>query len=246
VTDLLYLREPGRRQALAKVEGTRGPAFVLDRSLYYAPSHLYRHPQAADRGEVWIGGDKRVLTRVFWDRGELRHSVRGVTPPRGTAVNCHLDGDRRDAASAAHTAMHLVLSAFSRIRLGVLTAEPQVQGGRQFTIIGRFDASGPALKRLLDAANGTIERKLEVAYEFLPRDALHGVDAQPFEDGVMVPGDERVVRIVRIGDASTLPCDGTFVERTAKLGRLTVRSASQGRQGARVQFAIGKAGYQSQ
>ncbi|MCA1813296.1 MAG: hypothetical protein LC624_05020, partial [Halobacteriales archaeon] len=120
MTDLLWLQEPARKTCLAAVTGTRGPAFLLDRSLYAPTSHAYRHPQPPDRGEVWLGGDKRVLTRVFWERGELRHVVRGAVPERGARVNCRLDADRREALSTAHTAMHLVLSAFGRARMGEL------------------------------------------------------------------------------------------------------------------------------
>lgn len=217
---------------------TRGPQFVLDKSIFAPTSHEYRHPQPADRGEVWIGGDKRVLTRVHWDRGELRHAVRGVTPGTGTQVRCILEADRRDDASAAHLAMHLVLSAFSRARLGVLTREAEVQGGRQFTVAARWTAWSPqALKELLDAANQVAAGKHEVAYEYVPRDGARGVDAQPYEDEVTIPGPD-VLRLVKVGTASVLPCDGTFPDRTAGLGRIVARSVQVARSGARVQFRV--------
>jgi Ser-tRNA(Ala) deacylase AlaX len=240
VTQLLWLEEPGRKTCLATVTGTRGPAFLLDRSIYCPASHAYRHPQPADRGEVWLGGDKRLLTRVFWDRGELRHVVRGAVPARGAKANCHLDVERRLDAAAAHTALHLLLSAFARGRLGLLTEEPRVQGGRQFTVTARWARWSPeALKALLDEANAAAARKLEVGSTYATRDALHDVDAQPFADGVLHPGPEATLRVVRIGDASALPCDGTLLDSTARLGRITARSVGHLEAGTRIQFCVG-------
>jgi Ser-tRNA(Ala) deacylase AlaX len=237
VTELLWLQEPGRRACLATVVATRGPAFMLDRSIFAPSSHAYRHPQPADRGEVWLGGDKRVLTRVSWERGELRHVVRGAVPARGAKVNCHLDAQRREDASAAHTAMHLVLSAFARARLGELTAEPAVQGGRQFTLTARWARWSPAaLKQVLDAANEAAQGKLLVQSEWRTRDALQDVDAQPYRDALLYPGPD-TLRIVRIGEASALPCDGTLLDTTAKLGRIVARDVRAGEE-VRVQFQV--------
>lgn len=240
-TDLVWMREPARRTLLATVAGTRGPAFVLDRSIFHATSHAYRHPQPADRGEVWVGGDKRVLTRVFWERGELRHVVRGTTPPAGSAVRCHLDAERRDDASAAHAALHLVVSAFARSRLGLLTAEPTVVGGRRFTVSAAWkEWSARALKALLDDVNGLAGKSHEVSYEYVPRPNVQGLDPQPFVD-VAVPGDDPVLRVVRIGGASALPCDGTFPPRTHALGRIVASQVHVGRRDVRVQFHLPKA-----
>jgi Ser-tRNA(Ala) deacylase AlaX len=239
-TDLVWLREPSRRTLLATVTGTRGPAFVLDRSIFHATSHAYRHPQPADRGDVWIGGDKRILSRVSWERGELRHAVRGITPPAGTPVRCHLEAGRRDDASDAHAALHLVLSAFVRRRLGVLTAEPSVVGGRRFTVAARWTTwSRHELKGLLDAANAAAGAKHEIGYEYVPREAVRGIDVQPFADGGTV-GVDPVLRIVRIGDASALPCDGTFPPRTAALGRIVAAHVQAGKSGVRTQFHVGR------
>ena len=121
MTELLWLQEPQRRTSLAKVVARRGPSFVLDRSPFCPGTSEYRHPQPADKGEVWVGGDKRWLRRVAWHRGELLHTLDGATPEPGQQVRCHLDVERREAAEDAHTAMHLVLSALARQHKAVLT-----------------------------------------------------------------------------------------------------------------------------
>ncbi len=220
---------------------TRGPQFLLDRSIFAPESHAYRHPQPADRGEVWVGGDKRVLIGVHWQRGELRHALRGTTPPRGTNVRCLLDAQRRDDASAAHAALHVLLSLFGRSRLGAL-AQARVVGGRQFAVAARWNSwSGQALKDLMDATNDALRRRLEVRVEFVPRTSIIGVDSQPFEDATTMPGPPDVVRVVRLGEASALPCDGTFPDHTGGVGRVTARRVDVGRT-VRAQFHVGRTG----
>jgi len=222
LTELLYLEHPSRRAALAKVTALRGEAFLLDRSLFHPGTSAYAHPQPADRGEVWLGGDKRNLRRASWDRGELRHALDGAVPERGQPVRCLLDAERRARVEAAHTAMHLVLSALARGSRVVLAAPPRVQAHAQFRLALR--AEGFVLEVLaeaLGAANGAVSRKLEVHVEHTTRDAIRHVDAQPLPDGPGFPGPDDVLRIVRIGEASALPCDGTFLTTTAGLGRIT-------------------------
>jgi Ser-tRNA(Ala) deacylase AlaX len=116
-----------------------------------------------------------------------------------------------------------------------------VLGGRQFAVAARWTAWSPlALKALLDAANGAIARPLEVSHEYVPRSSARDLDAPPYDDGFALPQDEDVVRVIRIGDASRLPCDGTFPERTHGLGRIVARRVEVGRRGVRVQFHVAK------
>lgn len=236
-TELLWMQEPQRRTCLAKVVAVRGEAFVLDRTLFCPGASEYRHPQPADRGEVWLGGDKRWLRRVAWHRGEVLHFLDGAVPKKGDAVRCHLEVGRREAVEDAHTAMHLVLSALARARAGVLTDEGRVQGGRQFTLHLRRDTFQPqAVADALAQANAAAARKLQVTMEYATREALHGVDRQLFHDKVEVPGPDTALRIVRIGDASALPCDGTLRSTTHGLGRIVLHSARPDERGVGLQF----------
>jgi Ser-tRNA(Ala) deacylase AlaX len=241
LTELLWLQEPARRTCLARVTAVRGQGFLLDRSLFCPGSPSpYRHPQPADRGEVWLGGDKRWLARVAWHRGELLHFLDGAVPKRGDQVRCHLDAQRRGACEDAHTAMHLVLSALVRARAGaVLTDEGRVQGGRHFALAVRQDTFEPkAIAEALARANEAAARPLEVTLEHATRDALHGVDPQPFVDREAFPGDAATLRIVRIGDASALPCDGTLRTTTQGLGRVVLAAARPDARGMALQFRV--------
>lgn len=239
MTELLWLQEPQRRTSLAKVEAVRGPSFTLDRSIFCPGTSEYRHPQPADRGEVWVGGDKRWLRRVGWHRGELRHELDGAVPKKGEQVRCHLDVERREGIEEAHTAMHLVLSALARARSAVFTDQARVQGGRHFGLVVRRDSFEPqAMADALEQANAAAARKLEVTLDHAPRDALHRVDAQPFSDKLEHPGPEATLRIVRIGDASALPCDGTLRSTTSGLGRIVLQAHRPDALGVVLQFKV--------
>lgn len=237
MTELLWLNEPGRRTCLADVVGVRGPAFLLDRSIFSPGASEYRHPQPPDRGEVWLGGDKRWLRNVRWHRGELLHTLDGAVPPRGAQVRCHLDVARREATEDAHAAMHLVLSALGRAV--VLTDAARVQGGRHFALAVRSDTFQPqAIADALARVNEAAARKLEVTLDHATRDALQTVQEQNFSDGVRHPGPETTLRIVRMGDASALPCDGTLRSTTAGLGRIVLQAHREAADGVVLQFAV--------
>lgn len=239
LTELVWMQEPQRRTCNATVTAVRGAAFVLDRTVFCPGASAYRHPQPADRGEAWLGGDKRWLQRVGWHRGELLHWLDGATPRKGDAVRCHLDVARREAAEDAHTAMHLVVSALARARSAVLTDQARVQGGRHFSLAVRKDTFRPqAVAEALEAANGAAARRLEVRIEHATRDALHDVDAQPFHDKAEFPGPDATLRIVRVGDASALPCDGTLRSTTVGLGRVVLQAHRPDALGVALQFRV--------
>lgn len=232
------MRDPQRRQALAQITSRRGAGVILDRSIYYAPSKQLRHPHPEDRGDVWVGGDKRVLVRVSWRDGELVHIIRGSAPPPGTKLNCHLDAGRRDDAAQTHAAMHVVASLICRRRLAAFTGDLSVLGGRQFHLALRWPGFTPqALKQLLDAANESLEKVHEVSSEFVPSESLRDVDTQPFTEPLHMPP---VVRLIRIGDVSVLPCDAPVPTRTHGVGRITASTVQSNREQVRVRFRVAR------
>ncbi|MBI4392269.1 MAG: hypothetical protein HY556_00525 [Euryarchaeota archaeon] len=239
MTALLYLDEPQRRTCNAKVEAIRGVSFTLDKTIFSPGTSLYRHPQPPDRGEAWIGGDKRRLSRISWRRDELLHALDGAVPKIGDTLRLHLDVERRERIERTHTAMHLILSVMCRTTKVVLTESAHVQGGGHFAIrIQRVGFSPALAAKWLEAANGFAAKKLLVRIEYRTRPALRDVDAQCFSDEVTHPGPEEGLRIVRVGDASALPCDGTLASTTKGMGRVVLQSARPGVGGVNLQFRV--------
>jgi Ser-tRNA(Ala) deacylase AlaX len=114
-----------------------------------------------------------------------------------------------------------------------------VQGGRHFALVARADTFQPqAIADALGQANEAAARKLEVKLDHAPRDALHSIDPQPFHDKVLHPGPDTTLRIVRIGDASALPCDGTLRSTTAGMGRIVLEAARPDPLGMVLQFLV--------
>ncbi|MHB8584956.1 MAG: alanyl-tRNA editing protein [Thermoplasmatota archaeon] len=224
MVEALWLRE-NPRTCLATVLDVRGSWFFLDRSIFCPGSSRFRHPQPADRGLVWVGGDKRRIERVEWRGDQLWHSIGDRPPPTGTRLRCHLDVDRRERTEAAHTALHLVVSALARSRGPIFTAPPRTQGGGQFTLTLRRDTFDPAVvANAVQSANEGVKANLAVASDYrLPQD-VRDLDRQPFSDAAGLATDAPA-RIVRIGTASVLPCDGTLCDRTGAVGGVALRAS---------------------
>jgi Ser-tRNA(Ala) deacylase AlaX len=241
VTERLWLTQPRRATAIAKVVAVEGGLFALDRSLFAPTSRLCRHPQPHDMGMVWIdGGEKRKLVRVLDRGGRLWHQLRGTVPPVGATLNCQLDQERREKESRAHTAMHLLLVALQRAGAGPLVADPTVKGGGTF----RLDfAQAPAPKLLAAAlaqANQWVQDNRPVRVEHVLRGMETKVlDAQQFEVPDPYPGPDGSVPAARVEGVCCLPCDGTHVERTLKVGRVVVAQAHRGAGGFVVVGRVG-------
>jgi Ser-tRNA(Ala) deacylase AlaX len=231
-TERLWLTEPRRTTCLAKVTATRRGLFALDRSLFAPTSHAHRHSQPMDQGTVWWGGEKRRLVRVLERDGTLWHELRGTTPDVGVQLQCHLDTERRERESRAHTAMHLWLKALADQRAPPHVADPQVKGGGTF----RFDLQGYVAPPLLAAARKQVEewiaQDFPITVDHLPRGfEAQELTPQHFAPPDPYPGPATSLTVVRIGKACAYPCDGTHVARTRLVGSTKVAQAQPTRSG---------------
>lgn len=231
-TERLWITEPRRSTALAKVVAVRGLAFALDRSLFAPASVFHRHPQPADKGTIWLAGEKRKLERVFQRDGVLWHQLRGTVPAVGEQAQCHLDADRRLEASRAHTAMHLLLAALHRGNAPPLVRNPEVRGGGHF----RLDLGGLVQPKDLAAwlaqARQWSKDNVPIVRDHLARGheakILH---AQRFHPPDPYPGPPDVLDVTTITGVCSYPCDGTHVERTGKVGDFAIAQANPMRGG---------------
>lgn len=225
-TERLWLTEPRRATALAKVVAVRGKAFALDRSLFAPTSVLHRHPQPADQGTIWLAGDKRILARVYQKDGVLWHELRGTVPEVGAQAQCQLDADRRLEASRAHTALHLLMAALHRANAPPMARNPEVKGGGSF----RLDFTAPVEPRLLAdclaQARHWASEDRPVARDHLARGHEAKIlDAQRFNPPDPYPGPSTVLDVATVTGVCSYPCDGTHVERTGKVGAFAIAHA---------------------
>lgn len=233
MTERLWLTQPRRATALAKVVSVRGDEFALDRSLFAPTSRLHRHPQPNDLGVAWIeGGEKRKLIGVRVHDGILWHKLRGAVPPVGATLNCQLDQDRRELESRAHSAMHLLLAALHKQGAPPMTADPVVKGGGSF----RLEFDGFLQPKLLAAALAQANQWVAAGHNVTVEHVLRGMearvlDAQSFVVPDPYPGPDGAVTAVRIANVGCYPCDGTHVERTNQIGRIVVANAHPGTHG---------------
>lgn len=227
----LWLTEPRRATCLATVTGVRGDAVTVDRALFAPRSRALRHPQPADKGTVWLQGEKRRLAGVEERGGRVWYTVRGVVPPAGSELQCELDAEARDDASRAHTALHLLLAAARKLDAPPMTADPEVRGGGHARLTFAWPLPPPALKELLQFANSWVEADRPVQRAFATRaEADRHATRQDFQPPDPVPGGD-VVPLVRVEGVCVHPCDGTHADRTGRLGRIVIAHAAAGREG---------------
>ncbi|MEA3137413.1 MAG: alanyl-tRNA synthetase [Thermoplasmata archaeon] len=232
-TERLWLTEPRRSTALAKVVAVSGHAFALDRSLFAPASVFHRHPQPADKGTIWLAGEKRKLERVFQRDGVLWHQLRGTVPDAGEQAQCQLDADRRLEASRAHTAMHLLMAALHRANAPPMVRNPEVRGGGHF----RLDLAGPVAPKDLAACLAQARQwgkdDRPVAREHVARGGHEAkvLDVQRFQPPDPYPGPPTVMDVAVITGVCSYPCDGTLVERTGKVGEVVLPQANATRSG---------------
>jgi Ser-tRNA(Ala) deacylase AlaX len=225
----LWITQPARATCLARVTAVRGDEFTVDRALFAPTSRACRHPQYADEGTVWWDGEKRRLQRVREAYG-VWYTLRGTVPDVDAQLQCQLDSDVRDLASRAHTAMHLMLAAFSA-DAAPLVADPEVRGGGNFRLTFAWPMQPEVLAAALNAMHRAIHADVVVKRGFAPRAACERfVTRQHFQPPDPVPGPD-IVPLVHVGDACVYPCDGTHVDRTARIGRVAVAHAASGKDG---------------
>ncbi|MEA3144027.1 MAG: misacylated tRNA(Ala) deacylase [Thermoplasmata archaeon] len=231
-TERLWLTEPRRTTCLAKVTAVRGNLFALDRSLFAPTSDAHRHSQPMDQGTVWWEGEKRRLVRVVERGGTLWHELRGTVPDVGVQLQCHLDAERREKESRAHTAMHLWLKALSDLRAPPHVADPQVKGGGTFRLDLQSFVPAPLLAQARQQVEGWIAQDLPVTVEHLPRGfEAQELTPQSFAPPNPYPGPDTTLSVVRIGKVCAYPCDGTHVARTRAVGATVVAQAQPTRNG---------------
>lgn len=226
MSERLWLTEPGRSTCLAKVTAVRGDRFTVDRALFAPQSRACRHPQPADKGTVWIEGEKRRLDSVQAQHGEVWYRLRGTTPPEGSNLQCELDADWRDAMARGHTLMHLLIAASD----SPMTADPEVRGDGHARLTFQEFLAPARIEGWLQRVQDWIRADLALESRYVDRaEALRFATHQRFHPPDPVPGD--VAALVEVPGVGAYPCDGRHVDRTGRIGAIRLVHAAMGKAG---------------
>ena len=216
---------------------------ILDRTPFYAEGG----GQLADGGTITLSDGTVVEIE------DVQTPVPGVSIHRGRVLSgaievgqtalAHIDQERRNAISRAHTATHMVHKAFREI-LG----ETATQAGSENSP-GRFRFDFPATGALSDGVLDEVEARvnalllddLAVTAEVMSQDEAKKLGAMALFGEKY--GDR--VRVVSVGDWARELCGGTHVHRSGQLGVVKLLSESSIGAGVRrVEALVGADAYQ--
>ena len=203
-------------------EGEIG-ALVLERTPFYAESG----GQVGDQGVIQspfgrfvVEDTKKHPSGAFLHIGRMEHGEFSV----GTAVDAHIDEQRRARIRRNHSATHLLHAALRTVLGNHVTQKGSLVDPAYL----RFDFSHPQpvtheqLREIEDMVNGKIRANDEVETRLMALD-----DA--IASGAMALFGEKYdqdVRVLRMGDFSTELCGGTHVGRTGDIGLFKITSES--------------------
>ena len=190
---------------------------LLDRTVFYPGGGGQPH----DVGELVIGDDHLIVTRVTQDSTGVWHWVEGGLPKSGTDLVGEVDWDRRYALMRTHTAMHALC--------GVIWERFQspVTGGNMKPGEGRLDFDLPEWDpEDRDPVETELNRQLALAREvevsFLPR-AEADADPSLIRTKVnLLPEALTEVRVIDIVGLDSQADGGTHVGSTSEVGSIRV------------------------
>jgi misacylated tRNA(Ala) deacylase len=237
MTEPLFLDDPYRKSASARVTGLTGEgSILLDRTIFYAQGG----GQPGDSGTLdWEGGRIEIATAVKDGEGGivLIPAEPGALPPQGAEIEQRLHWERRFGHMRIHTALHL---------LSVVLPLP-VTGGAIAAEKGRLDfdmPDAPDDRGVLEGQlNALVTRDLAVSDLWITEDQLDANPGLVKTLSVQPPRGAGRVRLVRIGPADApvdlQPCGGTHVASTGEIGKLKIgKIEKKGRQNRRVTILL--------
>ena len=187
---------------------------VLDKTPFYGEGG----GQVGDTGEIFAGdlsvtvGDTKKSDGVYLHICSLKNGVVKV----GDTVTAKIDAERRAAIRRNHSSLHLLQSALRQ----VLGTHVEQAGSYVDENRGRFDfthftaLTREELEKVEFIVNSNILAGIPV------ETVVTDIDAAKKMGAMMLFGEKygKIVRVVKMGDASTEFCGGTHVDNTAKIG----------------------------
>lgn len=215
---------------------------ILNRTPFYAEGG----GQLADGGKITLANGAEI------EIDDVQTPVPGVFVHRGRVINggvevgdhvlAHIDVERRNAISRAHTATHMVHKAFREV-LG----ETATQAGSE-NAPGRFRFDFPSTGAVSDSAINEVESRVNtLLLENLVVTAETMTQVEAKNIGAMALFGEKYgdqVRVVSVGDWARELCGGTHVSRSGELGIVKLLGESSIGSGVRrVEALVGTDAY---
>jgi len=236
MSERLFLDQPQRVAADARVLLATPAGIVLDRTIFYARSG----GQPGDTGALrWPGGEMAVADTLKGEGEAILHvpATEAPLPAPGTVVEAVLDWPRRQRHMRMHTTLHLLCS---------LIPGAAVTGGQIGADKSRLDfdlPDPPAREALEQALNALIAADHPVSAEWVDESVLDANPEMVRTLSVKPPRGAGRVRLVRIGTLDATidlqPCGGTHVARTGEIGAANVlKIENKGRQNRRITVTL--------
>lgn len=189
--------------------------------------------QVGDRGVITNGKSCLKVTDTKKEDGVYIHfcTVENGTFSEGDTVTVSYDGEIRDRTRANHSAVHLLQSSLR----SVLGSHVEQAGSYVDENEMRFDFSHFAAMTQDEIAR-TEELVNSYILSGIPVETVEtDVEAAKAAGAVALFGEKygKVVRMVKMGSASTELCGGTHVDNTAKIGLFKIVSESSVASGVR-------------
>ncbi len=236
MTDRLYSTDQYARTAEVTIVDT-DPAdgrVLLDRTVFYPGGGGQPH----DLGELVLGDDRLVVTRVAEDGRGVWHWLQGGVPAVGTAVRAEVDWERRYRLMRTHTAMHALCGVvWERFR-------SPVTGGNMEPGVGRLDFElpdwDPEDKAPLEAElNAQLAAARPVEIAFLPREVADQDPSLIRTKVSLLPASLTEVRVVDIVGLDRQADGGTHVASTTEVGQVRIAKVeSKGKGFRRIRLAL--------
>ncbi|MBN1642429.1 MAG: alanyl-tRNA editing protein [Anaerolineae bacterium] len=238
VTELLYQTNAYVRQFTAQVIDTQDGALVLDRTAFYPGGG----GQEADHGTIRYLNADYALAKLRKVGALVLHWVQKQDayplPLVGSAVQGHVDWDRRYKLMRTHTALHILCGVIWR-DYGAL-----VTGGNMHPLRARMDfeleqMSADFASEVETKVNAEVTAARDVIVRVLPRaEAFQIPDLIRTKIDLLPEGIEQV-RVVEIVGLDLQADGGTHVANTREVGRIrVVGHESKGRINKRLRIEL--------
>lgn len=230
MTERIYSTDSYATEMNARVVGLDHDdgRILLDKTVFYPGGG----GQPCDTGDLWIGEDRLVVTRVAQDSSGVWHWVDSDLPGEGTQLHGKVDWERRYLLMRTHTAMHALC--------GVIwdRFESPVTGGNMNPGEGRLDFElpqwDPEDKEPIEAElNRQLALNRDVEVSFLPREEAD-LDPSLIRTKVnLLPAALKEVRVIDIVGLDRQADGGTHVNATEEVGQIRIKKVESKGKGFR-------------